>query len=325
MAPRMSIVKSFLCLYLGPGTSSGSKSAEEIGPPVGFLGRSQLSHYDDSSSDSDSEEKYFDRDSLLREINADIKNIISNTERDNESKVKVKKEEDIIQKAEAVASNYRGKDGALYTLEIFMRDKNTCRRKNDRPGKGDQRAPIIYDKSGVANAIIPANHKLMLLCTRIATNPRHYIPRGNYVLFKFFVDGEALSEGTLHEASISKPDINFAKAFIDTHEVKDNQRVECASEANSHVGTFVVKVFTKLRETLVSEQYSALPEDDRVLEKTKRRICCSVNSEDNIDVVGNGNQTNRQVKRFEEPQAGLKECGLPAATIQVRMKHRFVN
>ena len=40
-----------------------------------------------------------------------------------------------------------------------------------------------------------------------------------------------------------------------------------------------------------------------------------INSEDNIDVVGNGNQTNRQVKRFEEPQAGLKECGLPAATI----------
>ena len=75
-----------------------------------------------------------------------------------------------------------------------MRDKDTCRSKKDRPGKYDPRAPIIYDKNGVANAIIPANHKLMLLCTRIATHPRQYIKRGNYVLFKFYVDGEALSE-----------------------------------------------------------------------------------------------------------------------------------
>ena len=29
---------------------------------------------------------------------------------------------------------------------------------------------------------------------RIATHPRQYIKRGNYVLFKFYVDGEALSE-----------------------------------------------------------------------------------------------------------------------------------
>ena len=48
--------------------------------------------------------------------------------------------------------------------------------------------------AGVANAIIPANHKLMLLAKRTATHPRQYIRRGNFVLFKFFVDGEALSE-----------------------------------------------------------------------------------------------------------------------------------
>ena len=107
---------------------------------------------------------------------------------------KVKKEEDVAATAAAVASNYRGKDGAMYTFEIFMRDKDTCRTKKDRPGKYDPRAPIIYDKNGVANAIIPANHKLMLLCTRIATHPQQYIKRGNYVLFKFYVDGEALSE-----------------------------------------------------------------------------------------------------------------------------------
>ena len=81
----------------------------------------------------------------------------------------------------------------------------------------------------------------------------------------------------------------------------------------------MVKVFTKLRETLVSEQYNAIPEDDRVLEKTKRRICCSVSTDDNVDItsITNSNNSNRQVKRFSTPQAGLAECGLPAATIEV--------
>ena len=111
-----------------------------------------------------------------------------------------------------------------------MRDKADCRSKRDRAGKGDPRAPIIYSQAGLANAVIPANHKLMLLCTRLATHPSQYISRGKYVLFKFYVDGEALSEGVLHEASISKPDIHFGKAFIDTHEVKDNQRVEFSHE-----------------------------------------------------------------------------------------------
>ena len=113
--------------------------------------------------------------------------------------VKLSKKEELKPKKEEslkadIASNYRGKDGALYTFEIFMRDKNNCRTKKDRPGKADPRAPIIYDSNGVANAIIPANHKLMLLATRIATHPRQFVKRGNYVLFKFFVDGEALSE-----------------------------------------------------------------------------------------------------------------------------------
>ena len=132
----------------------------------------------------------------------------------------------------AGASNYRGKDGALYTFEIFMRDKATTRSRKDRAGKGDPRAPIVYNRSGVANAIIPANHKLMLLCTRIAVHPSQYIKRGKYVLFKFYVDGEALSEGVLHEASLSKPGIHFGKAYIDTHEVKDNQRVEFSHQVS---------------------------------------------------------------------------------------------
>ena len=107
-----------------------------------------------------------------------------------------------------------------------MRDKANCRSKRDRAGKGDPRAPIVYSKAGQANAVIPANQKLMLLCTRLATHPSQYISRGKYVMFKFYVDGEALSEGVLHEASISKPDVHFGKAYIETHEVKDNQRVE---------------------------------------------------------------------------------------------------
>ena len=127
-------------------------------------------------------------------------------------------------------------------------------------------------------------------------------------------------QGTLHEASISKPDINFAKAFIDTHEVRDNQRVEFAHQANAHVGTFVVQVFTKLRETVVSEQFSAVPEDDRVLEKTKRRVCCSVsnNEDDDVDVTSVG-PSNKQIRKFSTPQAGLVESGLPVATIEVTL------
>ena len=117
-----------------------------------------------------------------------------------------------------------------------MRDKADCRSKRDRAGKADPRAPIVYSKAGLANAVIPANHKLMLLCTRLATHPSQFIRRGKYVMFKFYVDGEALSEGVLHEASISKPDTHFGKAYIDTHEVKDNQRVEFSHQ----VGIFLI-------------------------------------------------------------------------------------
>ena len=89
-------------------------------------------------------------------------------------------------------------------------------------------------------------------------------------------------------------------------------------QANPDVGTFVVKVFTRLRETLVSEQRRSVPEDDRVLEKTKRRVCCSVGS-DEINVTET--DTNKTVKRFDSPQAGLAEVGLPSATIEVINVH----
>ena len=117
--------------------------------------------------------------------------------------------------------------------------------------------------------------------------------------------------------------------------MRDTQRVEFAHEANAQVGTFVVEVFTKLKETLVSHQFSATPEDDRVLEKTKRRICCSAaRDEADVDVTsvdpGPGPSSSslragraassKQVTRFDTPQAGLKESGRPAATIKVSFK-----
>ena len=76
----------------------------------------------------------------------------------------------------------------------------------------------------------------------------------------------------------------------------------------------MVKVFTRLRETVVSEQHSFIPEDDRVLEKTKRRVCCSVGS-DELNITEP--DSTKTVRRFDSPQAGLAEYGLPAATIQV--------
>ena len=63
----------------------------------------------------------------------------------------------------AGASNYRGKDGALYTFEIFMRDGASARSRRDRAGKVDPRAPIVYNNAGLPNAIIPPNHKLMFV------------------------------------------------------------------------------------------------------------------------------------------------------------------
>ena len=65
----------------------------------------------------------------------------------------------------------------------------------------------------------------------------------------------------------------------------------------------------------MSEQYTSVPEDDRVLEKTKRRVCCSVSSEE-INVTEP--DSNKMVRRFDSPQAGLAESGLPSATIEVR-------
>ena len=110
----------------GPSTSINSYSYDT------GTGSGPSANFSDSDSEDDEEEKPFDRESLIRDIDADIKNIIAKTiatESKNGMKddIKIKKEEDILNTASAVTSNYRGADGALYTLEIFMRDKRTCR------------------------------------------------------------------------------------------------------------------------------------------------------------------------------------------------------
>ena len=108
----------------GPSSSINSYSYDT------GTGSGPSANFSDSDSEDDEEEKPFDRESLIRDIDADIKNIIAKTtESKNGMKddIKIKKEEDILNTASAVTSNYRGADGALYTLEIFMRDKRTCR------------------------------------------------------------------------------------------------------------------------------------------------------------------------------------------------------
>ena len=135
----------------------------------------------------------------------------------------------------------------------------------------------------------------------------------------------------MHEATMKAPHIHWAKAHIDTHPVEDQQRVEFAHQANAFVGTFVVKVFTflcfclcpltfvlqvftKLRETKVVEQFTAVPEDGQVFEKTKRRICCALPQDGEGAGSGSGGKV---VRRFDNPESGLVETGLPVVTLEV--------
>ena len=105
----------------GKSTSSNRNSYER------GTGSGPSANFSDSNSEDDDEEKPFDRESLLRDIDADIKSIINEVKNERKENIKIKKEEDILNTAAAVTSNYRGADGALYTLEIFMREKRTCR------------------------------------------------------------------------------------------------------------------------------------------------------------------------------------------------------
>ena len=76
-------------------------------------------------------------------------------------------------------------------------------------------------------------------------------------------------------------------------------------------------MFTKLRETRVVEQFTAVPEDDRVFEKTKRRICCAVPADAETSSSSSASPAKRTVTKFEKPESGFMESGLPVATLEV--------
>ena len=75
-----------------------------------------------------------------------------------------------------------------------------------------------------------------------------------------------------------------------------------------------MQVFTKLRETKVVEQFTAVPEDGQVFEKTKRRICCALPQD--AEAAGSGS-AGKVVRRFDNPESGLVETGLPVVTLEV--------
>ena len=198
-----------------------------------------------------------------------------------------------------------GTDKAKYTLEIYMRDVISCLTKRDQARRTDPRAPVVYDSKRRAHAIIPANQKLMLYAKRTALKENQRIGQRKFVLFKFYVDGTALSEGELYETSVSNPDVHWAKAHIRTTQtVQDMQTVENVADANSSLGTFKVMVWTKLCESYVIEEFKAMPVDDRAFEKRKQRIC-----------IADSEEGGTEVKRFEKPVGGLVGKGPPQAIL----------
>ena len=198
-----------------------------------------------------------------------------------------------------------GTDKAKYTLEIYMRDVISCLSKRDLARRTDPRAPVIYDAKRCAHAIIPANQKLMLYAKRTALKENQRIGQIKFVLFKFYVDGTALSEGELYETSMSNPDVHWAKAHIRTTQtVQDMQTVENVVDANSSLGTFKVMIWTKLGESYVIEEFKAMPVDDRAFEKRKQRIC-----------IADSEEGGTEVRRFEKPIGGLVGKGPPQAIL----------
>ena len=200
-----------------------------------------------------------------------------------------------------------GSDRATYTLEIFMRDVISCLSRRDVARKTDPRAPVVFDKKRCAHAIIPANHKLMLYAKRVATKNCQRLKPRKFVLFKFYVDGTALSEGELYETSISNPDVHWAKAHIKTTQtVQDDQTVEHIGEANPSLGSFKVKIWTRLRETNVVEEFKATPEDDRSHERRKQRIC-----------IADCDEGGTEVTRYNKPVGGLVGNGPAQVEINI--------
>merc|ERR1711894_81555 len=108
--------------------------------------------------------------------------------------------------------------------------------------------------SNQAHAITPTNQKLMLYAKRTAKNERQKLRQRQFVLFKFYVDGTALSEGQLYETSISNPYVHWAKTHITTtNTVEDDQCMEDINDANQSLGMFKIEIWTKLKDSKVVE------------------------------------------------------------------------
>ena len=81
------------------------------------------------SDDEEEKEEKLDREELLKQIDQDINRLIEEGKR-------IDKKEEILKKAKAV--KLKGRDGAEYTLEIFMRSLASCRSRKDRAGNMGQ-------------------------------------------------------------------------------------------------------------------------------------------------------------------------------------------
>ena len=104
------------------------RTADEAGPSSeGASGPSGVcsAAFSDEEEEEEREEK-LGREDLLKQIDQDINRLIEEGKR-------IDKKEEILNKAKAV--KVKGRDGAEYTLEIFMRSLASCRSRKDRAGR----------------------------------------------------------------------------------------------------------------------------------------------------------------------------------------------
>jgi hypothetical protein len=236
-----------------------------------------------------------------------IKHSKNKRARQVEDKNEIEEDDDDVLDYEPFIVKAIGSDKATYTLEIFIRDVITCLSRRDVARKTDPRAPVIYDRKNQAHAIIPSNHKLLLYAKRTATKKNQTLKSKKFVLFKFYVDGTALSEGELYETSLTNPDVHWAKTHIKTTQtVEDVQTVENTTDANPLLGKFKIEIWTRLRETNVIEEFKAMPEDDRSHEKRKQRICIADSEEGGVEA-----------RMFDRPVGGLVGHGPPQVVLNV--------
>ena len=102
------------------------RRADEAGPSTDFAGPSGVcsAAFSDDDEEEEKEEKV-NREELLKQIDEDINRLIEEGKR-------IDKKEEMLNKAKAV--RVKGRDGAEYSLEIFMRSLASCRSRKDRAG-----------------------------------------------------------------------------------------------------------------------------------------------------------------------------------------------